>query len=126
MLVVKVEDLIIYQIAVELAVEMDNLVNEIPYYWDVKEVGQIRRSSSSVAANISEGFGNRFYHKKYVHYLNISIGSSDESKTHLEILFKKSYIKEAVFKSYYKRYKNLSVKILNLINYEIKKHNLKN
>ncbi len=125
MLVVKVEDLKIYQIAIELTGQVEGLVNKIPYHWNVKEVGQIRRSSGSVPANIAEGFSNRFYYRKYVHYLNISIGSSDESKTHLEILFEKGHIEESVFSLYYQKYKNLSVRIVNLANYEIKKHHLK-
>ena len=120
----KVEDLIIYQISLKLTKEIYELTDKIPHYWQHKDVDQVRRSSSSVPSNISEGFGQRFYEKKYLHYLNIAIGSSDETQNHLQLLFIKNLITEQQKNDYLRRYKNLSVRILNLINYQKKKHDI--
>jgi four helix bundle protein len=43
---------------------------------------QIRRASSSIPANIAEGYG-REYRKEYIHFLRISQGSLKELETHL-------------------------------------------
>lgn len=119
-----VEDLLIYKIALELSKEIEELVNKVPQNRKVIEVGQIKRSSSSVPSNISEGFSNRYYPKKLLYYLNIALGSSDESKTHLSALFNKKNISKPEYNEYFRRYKNLSVRILNFINYLRKRHGI--
>lgn len=43
---------------------------------------QIRRASSSIPANIAEGYG-REYRKEYIHFLRIAQGSLKELETHL-------------------------------------------
>ena len=118
------DELVIYQIALQLAKEIDELIKQIPHYWDIKESDQILRSSSSAPSNIAEGFAQRFYPKKFIYFLNIVIGSSDESQTHMEKLRNNGHVKIEIANSYIKRYKNLSVRILNFINYLKKKHNI--
>lgn len=118
MLVKCVEDLRIYQIALELAKEIEVLVKDIPFYWNDPNVNQIRRSVFSVPSNIAEGFSQRFYKKKYILYLNIALGSSDETKSHLRVLYANNLLSDTQFVYYEKQYKYLSIKILNLINYE--------
>ncbi len=119
-----VEELVIYQIALQLAKEINELIKQIPHYWDIEECGQILRSSSSVPSNIQEGFAQRFYPKKFILYLNNALGSSDESKGHMEKLRNNGHVKPETADSYIKRYKGLSIKILKLINHLRKKHNL--
>ena len=118
------EELVIYKIALQLAKEIDQLVKQIPHYWNIEECGQILRSSSSVPSNIQEGFAQRFYPKKFILYLNNSIGSSDESKGHMEKLRNNDNVKQEIANNYIKKYKGLSIKILKFINYLRKKHNL--
>jgi len=122
MLVKQAEDLVIYQIALRLSKEIHELTGKILVHWKINDVGQIRRSSSSVPSNVAEGFGQRFYPKKFIHFLNIALGSSDETKNHLRSLFNKAHIKNEQIDHYENQYKNLSIKILNLINYLRKKH----
>lgn len=112
-----IEDLVIYQISLQLSTEIAGLVKVIPNNWRIKETDQILRSSSSVHSNITEGFSQRFYIKKFLHYLNIALGSSDETQNHIKKLRNDSHIKMDVANYYLNRYKNLSVKILNFINY---------
>lgn len=117
-----IEDLVIYKISLQLSKEIHVLTEQIPYHWKAKDVKQIRRSSSSVPSNIAEGFGQRFYTKKFLYYLNIAKGSSDETQTHLRHLANKNHISEEQKDHYLRRYKNLSVRILNLMNYLVEKH----
>ena len=119
-----VEELVIYQIALQLAKEINKFVKQIPYYWDIEECRQILRSSSSCSSNIQEGFAQRFYVKKFIHYLNIAIGSSDESKGHMENLRNNGHVKPEIADDYIRKYKNLSVRILNFVNHLKKKNGI--
>ena len=119
-----VEELVIYQISLELAKEINKIIKQFPHYWSVTECKQILRSSSSTPSNIEEGFAQRFYPKKFLLYLNNALGSSDESKGHIRKFRNNEHIKSKIADEYIKRYKNLSIKILNLINHLKKRHNI--
>ena len=120
----KVEELTIYVIALELAKEIHTTIDNIPRQWKIGDSYQIKRSSSSVPSNISEGFGQRFYARKFIHYLNIAKGSSDETQNHLRSLSNNHYIERETFESLLKKNINLSVRILNLINYLKRTHGI--
>ena len=124
MYVKRIEELMIYQISIQFAQDIFELTENISHHWQVVEVNQIRRSSSSVPSNIAEGFGQRFYPKKFMHYLNIAKGSSDETQNHLRLLCRKEYITENQMNSYMKININLSVRILNFIVYLKRKHDI--
>jgi four helix bundle protein len=117
MLVKKVSDLFIYTKALRLNRMLFGLVQQIPFHHKNPEANQIIRSSNSVPSNISEGFANRFYQKKFIQYLNIALGSCDETQNHLRILVAETYIDQQTGSNLLREYKNLSVRILNLINY---------
>ena len=76
------EDLVIYQLAKKLAVEIHQMtLTELPKF-EMYEVGsQIRRSSKSVGANIVEGFGRKKYRGEYVRFLTYSLASCETSIT---------------------------------------------
>jgi four helix bundle protein len=120
-----VEELVIYQIASQLAKEINELIKQIPHYWTIEEYDQILRSSGSCPSNIAEGFGQRFYSKKFIYFLNNAIGSSDESKDHITKLGNNGHIKPEIADSYIKRYKNLSIKTINFANYLRKIHDIR-
>ena len=124
MYVKNIGELVIYQIALQLAKEINELVKQIPHYWNIEECGQILRSSSSASSNIEEGFSNRFYPKQFIKYLYTAMGSSDESKGHMEKLRNNGHVKPEIADNYIKRYKSLSIKILRFINHLRKRHNI--
>jgi four helix bundle protein len=118
-----ITDLKIYNIAIELERDIFQLVNKISNRWMIDQVKQIERSSASISTNICEGYCKRFYKKDFIRYLFISLGSSDETQHHLRVLYFKKIIDKETYDIYANKYKNLSVRILNLINYLRKKNN---
>jgi len=111
-------------LASELSAEVEMPVKHVSFYWENVEVKQVIRSFSSVQANIVEGFSQRFYPKKFIHYLNIALGSSDESQNHLKKLKLNGKIDGEAGEDMIRKYKNLSVRILNFINYLRKRSEL--
>ena len=118
------KDLLVYQIASKLSKEIDNYIKQIPQYWNIAECSQIMRSASSVAPNIAEGFAKQIYPKEYIRFLNIALGSSDESQSHIYLLFQKKHISKDKYEYFENQYKNLSIKILNLIKSIRKAHKI--
>ena len=82
-------------------------------------ITQIQRASTSVPANIAEGWG-RGSTKEYIQFLHIARGSLMELETHLIIAQKLSYI-DTVNANIFKRYIEEIGKMINqLINYSEK------
>ena len=117
-------DLRIYRISKELEQEVISITNDIPYSWNIPQVKQIRRSSSSVTANIVEGCSHQKYPKNYIRFLTIALGSCDETQHHLFILNQKKCINDNVYEELVKKYKNLAVRINNFIKIIKKNNNL--
>ncbi len=117
-----IDDLVVYKIACTLESDILKLINGLKNGWKIIQVNQINRSSSSVSANIVEGWGRHLYPKDFIRFLTIALGSSDETKHHLKVLYNSERISKLDYSNLYKQYKNLSVRILNLIN-SIKSNN---
>jgi four helix bundle protein len=77
-------DLEVWQVAMELAVACYELTRAFPREEQFGMASQIRRASSSVPANIAEGYG-RDNRGDYVHHLRIAQGSLKELETHLDL-----------------------------------------
>ena len=84
--IMDIEKIKVYQIALNLSREVYGWTKKQAYYWKNKEIDQIQRSSASVPSNIAEGYAYKKYPKKYVFFLCIALGSSDETRNHLKIL----------------------------------------
>lgn len=96
-------DLKVWNKAVELSVEIYSLTNGFPEIEKFGLINQMRRASVSIASNIAEGAG-RNSRKEFKHFLAIAHGSSYELITQLEIAFKLKFCNED-------DYKNLKVNI---------------
>ena len=59
---------------------------------------QLRRSSSSIPANIAEGYG-RFYYQEIIRFCYIARGSLEETLSHLVICHEMRYLPKTVFDS---------------------------
>lgn len=87
----KFKNLLVWQKAVEFAVEIYKMVAKFPKHEVFGLTSQLQRSSSSVAFNIAEGAG-RGSKKDFNHFLDIALGSTCEAETQLIIAEKLEYI----------------------------------
>ena len=88
------EDLDVWNKAVEFAVEVIALVENISTHRKhYRLLEQVEASSASISMNIAEGKG-RFSKKEFVQYLYISRGSLYETMTLLEIFRRKKWISD--------------------------------
>lgn len=62
--------------------------------WNLNQ--QLRRSSSSIPANIAEGYG-RFYYQETIRFCYNARGSLEETLTHLVLCFELKYIPKELF-----------------------------
>jgi four helix bundle protein len=76
------EDLAAWQLANELKEQMYDLIDNSPARNDFEFRDQIKDSSSSAPANISEGFGY-YYHKQFARHVRIARASAMETHNHL-------------------------------------------
>lgn len=79
----KLDDLKVYQKAMKLGDKCWNVVQKWGYFEKDTIGKQLVKSSDSVAANISEGFG-RFHFKENKHFNYITLGSLFETKTWID------------------------------------------
>ena len=110
-------ELRIYQIAKKFEEELEKELNKIPYWWNIKDVDEARRSSSSSTTNIVEGHGRKFYPNDNIRFLNYSLASSDETQKHINKLYFKGSFNKTIFEYFYRGYKDLSIRTLNYINW---------
>jgi len=76
------EDMSVWQKAMELAIKVFNLTENLPRKEDYGLTSQIRSSALSVSGNIAEGFGRKHIKDKLNFYYH-SRGSLAETKSHL-------------------------------------------
>jgi four helix bundle protein len=87
------EEMPVWQKAMDLAVRIFKLTDNLPRKEDYGLVSQIRRSALSVSGNLSEGFGRKHTRDKLRFYFN-SRGSLAETKNHLIYGHKVGYFNE--------------------------------
>ena len=85
-------ELKVWQSAVDLAMEIFHFSKEFPKEERYSLTDQIRRSSRSVAANISEAWRKRRYEAAFISKLNDSESEAAETQTWLEIAFRCGYV----------------------------------
>jgi four helix bundle protein len=110
------EDLDVWNKAVEFAVEVIELVENVST--DRKHyrlLEQVESSSASISMNIAEGKG-RFSKKEFVQYLYISRGSLYETMTLLEIFRRKKWISVESYSKIEKHAKEIASMLKGLIN----------
>jgi len=64
--------------------------------WNLNQ--QLRRASSSIPANIAEGYG-RFYYQEIIRFCYIARGSLEESLSHIVLCRELQYIPKTLFDS---------------------------
>lgn len=89
-------DLIVWQLSHKLVLEVYKITKTFPPEEKFGLALQIRRSSSSVPTNIAEGH-KRKSRKEYLHFLNVSESSLEETKYQLILSRDLCYISEKDF-----------------------------
>lgn len=86
-------ELKVWKNAIEVSVEIYQLLNEFPQIEKYNLSSQIRRSAVSIASNIAEGAGRKT-DKDFNRFLGIALGSSFELHTQLIISYRLKLIKD--------------------------------
>jgi four helix bundle protein len=89
----KFKELLVWQKAVDLAVDVNKITKQFPGEEKFGLVSQINRCSVSIASNIAEGAGRNTI-GEFNHFLGIATGSSFELETQLTIANKLGYIEK--------------------------------
>ena len=87
------KDLFLWQRAMDLVVEVYDLVKKLPKEELFALSDQIRRAVISIPSNIAEGQG-RNSSKEFIHFLSIAKGSKAELETQLLLCMRINYLKE--------------------------------
>jgi len=110
----KLEDLDIYNISMDLSDKIWFIVDEWEYFKKETIGKQLVRAIDSVSANISEGFGrNSFKDQRNFYY--IARGSLYESKTWITKAKRRKIITETIYDELLSEFNVLGVKLNNFI-----------
>jgi four helix bundle protein len=87
----RVEDLLVYQKALEAADEVSAILKRQAFERDFRLRSQLGASSERVASLMAEGFGQKT-DRHFAHYLYTSRGSSSETRTQLRVALGRGHI----------------------------------
>ena len=109
-------ELDVYKISVVGAMRIFEISKKFPKEEVYSLTDQVRRSSRSVSANISEAWRRRKYEKIFINKLNESEGEAAETQVWLEYAVKCKYTDSATGKELYELYDNIIGKLVNMGN----------
>lgn len=108
-------DLEVYQISYKLALEIHQITTNFPVH-ETYEIGsQIRRAALSVPLNIAEGYGKKTSSKDFKRFLNISLGSCNETMVLIDFAKDLGYISEEQQAKFTEKYQVLAKRIYTLM-----------
>jgi four helix bundle protein len=109
--IISFKDLKVWEEAHQLVLNIYRITSEFPKEEIYGLTSQIRRASSSIPANIAEGFG-RYSTKEYIQFLTIARGSLEEVNYFLFLSKDLQYITENNYLSFSESVDNIR-KMLN-------------
>ncbi len=109
-------DLIVYQKSYSLAMEIFKITKSFPKEEKYSLVDQIRRSSRSVPANISEAWVKRKYPKSFISKLLDSLAEEAETEVWIDMSKDCEYIDVQLHKSLLERYQEVAKMLNSMIN----------
>lgn len=80
-----IQDVKAYRLAYRLAMEVFELTKTFPKEETYSLVDQLRRSTRSIPGNIREGYAKRKYEQVFIKHLNDALGSSEETRTWIDL-----------------------------------------
>jgi len=110
------KDLIIYQKAFSLAMDIYNISKQFPNDELYSLTSQIRRSSRSVCSNIGEGYRKRIYEAHFTCKMSDADMENSETQVWLDFAYECKYISDEIYHDYATR----SLEIGRLLNHMIR------
>lgn len=87
----------VYQCALKFKSQISSMIKGFPELEKYNMVDQLRRASTSIVANISEGIGNHYYGKERDR-LNSALGSAAECQSFLDMARMEDYISQEQYR----------------------------
>lgn len=106
----KLEDLEVYQLSMEYADDIWNLVTGWEIFSKIHLGGQMVEAADSIGFNISEGYG-RFHYKENKQFCYYARGSLFESKTGLAKAIRRRLISEAKYRELFEKLETIHFKL---------------
>jgi four helix bundle protein len=110
------KDLIVYQKAYKLAMEIFEISKDFPKEEKYSLTDQIRRSSRSVTSNIAESWAKKRYLKLFVSKLIDSLGEEYETESWLDYSKDCKYIQTETHEIFLREYDEVRKMLISMIN----------
>jgi four helix bundle protein len=110
------KDLIVFQKAYKLAMEIFELSKEFPKEEKYALTDQIRRSSRSVTSCLAESWAKRRYEKSFVNKLTDSLGEENETEVWLDYSIDCKYIQKDTHDRIMYEYDEVRKMLISMIN----------
>ena len=110
------EDLEVYKLAFDAAMEIFELSKEFPTEEKYSLTDQIRRSSRSVCTNIAEAWRKRRYKGAFIAKLSDSEAEAAETQVWIKFAVKCGYMTAEIGRDLYEIYNQILGSLVNMIN----------
>ena len=110
------KDLIVYQKAYKLAMEIFEISKSFPKEEKYSLTDQIRRSSRSVTSNIAESWAKRRYEKAFASKLTDSLGEEYETECWLDYTNDCKYIQKDIHERISGEYDEVRKMLISMLN----------
>ena len=108
-------ELNVYQAAFEAAMRIFELIKQFPVEERYSMVGQIRRCSRSLCANIGEGWRKRRYKAHFVSKLSDAESEAEETRVWLEFALRCRYLNQDQFEELDHVYDNIIGRLVRML-----------
>ena len=109
-------DLIVYQKAFKLAMDIFNITKHFPKEEKYSLIDQIRRSSRSVPGNIAEAWAKKIYQKVFVNKLSDALGEEYETEVWLDFSKECEYIDDKFYSELMAEYDEVRKILISMMN----------
>jgi len=110
------KELIVYQKAYKLAMEIFEITRTFPKEEKYSLTDQIRRSSRSVTSCLAESWAKRRYEKAFINKLTDSLGEENETETWLDFSKDCNYLKIETHTELMNGYNEVRKMLISMIN----------
>jgi len=108
------KELQVWQDAMDAAMDIFSMTKTFPAEERYSLVDQMRRSSRSVAANISEAWRKRRYEAAFKSKLNDSEAEASETQTWIEVALRCSYIEKQTAEKLDRKYEHILARLVTM------------